>query len=173
MIARAIRPAMNADAAFMAEGLIDIARSVRDRAGSAYNRLLPEDVTPREFEYVLEFLKGGNRLALIAELDGCPVGFLLAESGAGAVPSLSRGLTGTISACHVEPVHRRTGVAQALVDRAETWFRAQGVRYAELSFGADSESAGPAWEAIGYAPFRIFSVKDLGTVAPPSVPGSV
>jgi|GEM_PF-2142588 len=169
-----IRPATQADVAWLASCLIAVARSVRDRAGSAYNSYLPDAVTPREFEYVLGFLAAEKRLALVAELapetSGSAdrrIGCLLAEIAPSATPSLHADPTGTIAACWVAPEFRRQGVARALVEQAEAWFRRQGVRFAELSYGADSETAGAAWAAQGYAPFRVLAVKDLNPQSNP------
>ena len=156
-----IRPAAQPDIAFLAENLIAIARSVRERPGSAYNARLPDAVTPREFEYALGFVRDKNRLALIAEEDGARIGCLLAEITASSVPTLNREQVGTVTACWVAPEHRMRGTGKALAGEAEAWFRERGVRFAELSYGADSETAGAAWAAQGYAPFRVFAVKDL------------
>ena len=157
-----IRPAVQSDVAYLAESLIAIARSVREQTGSAYNGKLPHLVTPGEFQYALGFLaQADSRFARIAEKDGNRIGCVLAEIIPSAVPSLNPDKTGSIAACWVEPDYRKQGVGRALAAQAETWFRAQGVRFAELSYGADSETAGAAWAAQGYAPFRIFAVKDL------------
>lgn len=166
-----ILPAAAGDVPYIAESLIAIARSVRDRPGSSYNPFLPDTVTPREFEYALGFLNTGNKLALIARAvgnedpnsgsEGPRIGCLLAEISPSSVPTLNAGQVGTVTACWVSPSHRRRGIGKALSDRAETWFREAGVRFAELSYGFDSETAGAAWAVLGYAPFRVFAVKDL------------
>ena len=157
-----IRPAVQSDAAFIAESLISIARSVGEQPGSAYNPRLPHTVTPREFEYALGFFQNTEKLALIAEDGESRVGCLLAEITASSVPSLNADKVGTVVASWVSPASRKQGNHKALVGQAEAWFRAKGVRFAELSYGADSETAGAAWAAQGYAPFRVFAVKDLG-----------
>jgi GNAT superfamily N-acetyltransferase len=166
-----LRPAVAADAAFIAESLIAIARTVRERAGSPYNAHLPEAVTPREFDYALAFLNA-DKLALIATDGDARVGCLLAEISESAVPTLQPGKTGTIAACWVAPDFRRQGTGRLLAERAEAWFRRQGVRFAELAYGADSETAGHAWAAQGYAPFRVLSVKDLGGPQNPAPPNT-
>ncbi len=157
-----IRPAVQPDVAFLAESLIAIARSVREQSGSPYNPRLPDIVTPREFEYALGFLRDENKIAVIAEENGTRVGCLLAEITQSSVPSLNADKVGTVTASWVLPEFRKRGNHKALVGQAEAWFRAKGVRFAELSYGADSETAGAAWAAQGYAPFRVFAVKDLG-----------
>ncbi|MCD6024113.1 MAG: Acetyltransferase family [Fibrobacteria bacterium] len=159
-----LRPAIPADAAFLAECLIAIARSVRDRPGSAYNVRLPAVVTPREFEYALGFLQSPEKLPLIAQEDGRSerkVGCLLAEITESSVPALTAEKVGSIAALWVSPEFREKGIGKSLTAQAEEWFREKGVRFAELSYGADSETAGAAWTAQGYAPFRVFAVKDL------------
>jgi GNAT superfamily N-acetyltransferase len=156
-----IRPATLADAAFLAGSLIAIARSLRDRPGSPYNALLPETVTPREFEYAAEFVRNGAKLALVAEEGGLAIGCLLAEIAASSVPTLRPGRVGNVAACWVSPESRKKGTGRMLAKKAEEWFRERGARFAELSYGADSETAGAAWTAQGYAPFRVFAVKDL------------
>ena len=158
---RLVRPAAQADAAFLAESLIAIARSVRDRPGSPYNIKLPNVVTPREFEYVLGFIQDKDRLALIAEEDGACVGCLLAEITDSSVPTLNAAKVGSVTASWVSPEFRKRGIHKMMVGEAEAWFRANGVRFAEISHGADSETAGAVWTAQGYAPFRVFAVKDL------------
>jgi ribosomal protein S18 acetylase RimI-like enzyme len=157
-----IRPAVQNDVAFLAESLIAIARSVRDRPGSPYNLRLPDQVAPREFEYALGFLQDPDKFALVAEVEGRLVACLLAETAPSSVPTLGAGRVGSIAACWVHPAHRRRGIATALVGRAESHWRERGLRFAELSYGADSETAGPAWSRQGYAPFRVFAAKDLG-----------
>jgi ribosomal protein S18 acetylase RimI-like enzyme len=160
-----LRPAAQADVAFLAESLIAIARSVRDRtppsAASPYNERLPATVTPREFEYALGFMRDADRLALIAEDDGTRVGCLLAEITESSVPALNAAKVGNVAASWVSPPFRRRGIGRALAGRAEAWFQEKGVRFAELSNGAASDTAGAAWTAQGYAPFRVFAVKDL------------
>lgn len=160
-----LRPALAADAAFLAESLIAVSLSVRERPGSPYNRLLPERVTPKEFEYALGFVERAEgspaRLALVAQEGGERVGCLLAEVTDSSVPALVPGKAGTIAACWVAPAFRRRGIAGKMVAAAEDWFRERGVRFAELSYGADSETAEAAWSALGYAPFRALAAKDL------------
>ena len=158
-----LRPALQSDVAFLAESLIAIARSVRERPGSAYNDRLPDTVTPREFEYVLQFLHGADKFARIADVEGLRAGCLLAETAPSSVPTLNAQTVGSVTACWVAPAFRGRGIGKALTGAAEAWFRERGVRFAELSYGADSETAGAAWTAQGYAPFRVFAVKDLET----------
>jgi GNAT superfamily N-acetyltransferase len=94
---------------------------------------------------------------------GTKIACLLAEITASSVPTLRAGPVGSIAALWVAPAFREKGIAKMLTGRAEEWFRGKGVRFAELSYGADSETAGAAWTAQGYAPFRVFAAKDLGT----------
>ncbi len=57
---------------------------------------------------------------------------------------------GRIIALTVDEAHRRLGLGRALVDRAEAWFRAQGVAAVLVNSGFQRDDAHGFYEAAGY-----------------------
>ncbi len=72
-------------------------------------------------------------LGLVAEVDGEVVGLidLQAETESGAICSERPGPRAMIWDLGVHPDHRRGGIAGALLRKASSWAREQGVRYLE------------------------------------------
>ena len=101
-------------------------------------------------------------LVLIAELDGAPVGYLLATLEAPHVRESPIERVGHISHCFVEAAVRRRGATRRLVAVAEEWFRDQHIRYVELGYMTGNRSAAVTWPRLGYLPVRTTARKDLG-----------
>ena len=85
-------------------------------------------------ESVREMIESGDYVSTIAELDGRPVGFSMAQISEGYV-----------FACFVRPEFEGRGIGRALMDAAEGGLRKAGVKAAWLSTGSE-----PQLRAVGF-----------------------
>lgn len=87
--------------------------------------------------------------ALVAEVDGQVVGYVL-----GAVIDLLPDLfeyvdAGFIADIFVDPAYRRLGIARRLVETLNAWFAGQGVDRVEWQVAIENPDALRFWEAMG------------------------
>ncbi len=68
----------------------------------------------------------GKYFVLVASEGGKPVGFAEASLRRDHVNGCETAPVGFLEGIYVEPAHRKTGVARALVNAVEDWSRAQG-----------------------------------------------
>lgn len=91
---------------------------------------------------------------------------LLAWDGARAVGllrcTISRGTRlvrptryGFLTSAYVLPSHRRRGVLRALLDAAEQWCRARGLREVRLHCTVENAEGQDVWERLGYRPSEV------------------
>ena len=122
-----------------------------------YGRLQP-DVTARARELFAAQLRSGSEsmfLASFREADGGDgsrpnsVGILRCTESTSS-PLLEPSRYAYVSSVYVHPDARRRGVLRALLRAAEEWSRARGLDEMRLHNVADSDSAGVAWEALGF-----------------------
>lgn len=103
----------------------------------------------RYAERVLKRRDDPQMRALVAEVDGEVVGYLL-----GAVMDLHPDIfqhvdVGFIADVYVDPDHRRRGIARQLVDTINTWFAEHGVTHTEWQVAAANTAGLHFWEAVG------------------------
>lgn len=114
-----LRPAQPTDT----ETLFDIRCSVVENHQSR-EELTNLGVTTQSIQ---EMIEGGDYITTIAEEDGQPVGFSMAQISEGYV-----------FACFVRPEFEGKGFGRALMDAAEAGLRQKGVRKAWLSTGQEA-----------------------------------
>lgn len=112
------------------EALFDIRCSVGENHQSR-DELRTIGVT---VETVRDMIEGGDYVSTIAEVDGRPVGFTMAQIS-----------DGYVFACFVRPDFENRGIGRALMAAAETGLRQAGVDRAWLSTGSD-----PHLRAVGF-----------------------
>ena len=122
-----------------------------------YGRLQP-DVSARARELFAAQLRSTAEamfLASVASVDGArgsggdSVGILRCTESTSS-PLLEPARYAYVSSVYVHPDARRRGVLRALLRAADTWSRARGLEEMRLHNVADSDSAGVAWEALGF-----------------------
>ena len=114
-----LRPAQPTDI----ETLFDIRCSVVENHQSR-EELADLGITTQSIQ---EMIEGGDYITTIAEEDGRPVGFSMAQVSEGYV-----------FACFVRPEFEGKGFGRALMDAAEAGLRKKGVRNAWLSTGQET-----------------------------------
>ena len=90
---------------------------------------------------------------IVADVDGVPVGFITCQIK--RLPPMyhpSVGKSATILEMWVDHTFRSHGTGARLVEAAEEWFRASGVRTAELQVVIDNPGGLKFWKARGWAP---------------------
>jgi GNAT superfamily N-acetyltransferase len=156
----AVRRAGPDDLPRLAAWMLAFFEHLRDASGDPFfvGATLAGHAAAATFRHAL----AAGDLVLIAELDGAPVGYLLATLQAPHVRESPIERVGHISHCFVEAAVRRRGVTRQLVAAAEDWFRDQHVRYVELGYLTANRLATVAWPRLGYLPVRTVARKDLG-----------
>lgn len=97
----------------------------------------------------------------VVELEGLPVGYLLARLERPFIVESPIQEIGHISQVYVVPSARRRGVARALVAAAEAMFRAHGISWVQLSYQPSNRAAEASWTELGFVPFRVYARKRL------------
>ena len=100
---------------------------------------------------------------LIAEADGAAIGFLIAfvEQDDGHYLTADYAAPAHVSDLYVADAWRGKGVVDALMEAAETHFRALGTRQMTLSYLAGNIAAERAYAKRGFAPYATVMVKRL------------
>ncbi|MGN6529776.1 MAG: GNAT family N-acetyltransferase [Burkholderiaceae bacterium] len=142
--ALALRPATPADAPLIAD------LHARSRA-SAYRGLLPDDYLDRampveaaaHWTQRLPELAAGAGQALVAEIDGTPVGFVCMSA-----PDAQRSVY--IENLHVMPGHKGGGIGTRLLAVAATWARERGATRLHLLVFEGNRAAIGFYESRGW-----------------------
>lgn len=100
-------------------------------------------------------------VGFIAEVEGEPAGLIFGETQPPWLPVSQIEHIGYIEALWVEPEHRRSGLARALVAHLEQAFKQDGVELMELNFHLDNPTAEPFWESLGYRSTRVRAQKSI------------
>jgi GNAT superfamily N-acetyltransferase len=109
----------------------------------------------RYAQRLIERLDDPFTRALVAEVDGRVVGYIL-----GAVLDLHPDLfehvdSGFIADIFVDPAYRQRGIARQLVQALNHWFVEQGVKQVEWQVAATNAQGIQFWEAMGGKPLMI------------------
>ncbi|MGH9387549.1 MAG: GNAT family N-acetyltransferase [Vicinamibacterales bacterium] len=131
MMALAIRPALVSDAD-------DIAALTRQLG----YELASVDAAPR----LSRLLSRSDQLLLIAEIDGRAVGWI----HAGLWEDIEAEAFVVIGGLVVDRGHRRQGIGQMLIERAEEWAREQGCSIVRLWSSATRTESHRFYECLGY-----------------------
>lgn len=107
-----------------------------------------------------EELDRDDRLILLAEHQGEPIGFAIAEIRGGSELFLV-GPYGFVRDLGITRSARQRGVGQRLYAEVLDWFAEHGVRRAELDVTEKNEGARRFWERNGYRPLYIRMTADL------------
>ncbi len=154
-----VRHATRADLPLLADWVVAFLEHLRGSTADPY-------FTGAEFSRAdaaagIEAAMAADQLVLVAEIDGRPVGYLLARIETPYVRESPIREIGHISHCYVEPAARRRGVVRSLVREAEEWFRARDLPYAQLSYQLANDLAAATWSKLGYEPFRVYARRRL------------
>ncbi len=126
----------------------------------AYHRDLGErDIHPSKApaegrQFIREHVGAKDRLCLVAESDGLPIGFLVATLRKRS-PAFGGWKYGHIYDVYVHGPYRRAGVGTALVEEAFRWFRRQRVRRVQLQVRARNTAGIEFWNDLGFGDLAV------------------
>jgi ribosomal protein S18 acetylase RimI-like enzyme len=149
-----VRAADTRDRAFVA----DLGRRTASSSVSSLRVGDPRDVAVA-FERLVAFVYERKHVALVAELDGRRVGFLLMVFDVPDEVTLTD--QAFIAYTAVEPHARRSGAGRALLAEAERLARAAGRDYVSLMVTEDNDPARSLYRGAGYATERRMMTKRL------------
>lgn len=118
----------------------------------ALNEDLPGAAQGGEVRYsrrILERLDDPFMRALIAEVDGQPVGFVLGMIVDLMPDIFAQEPTGFLADIYVEPEFRRQGIGRTLVKALRDWFRREEVKYFDWHVAAHNPEGLAFWHSIG------------------------
>jgi len=142
------------------DGLLDLAARAWAEVFPAVNEILGPELGRRlhgddwrvyHATELIEILTSTSTVTWVAEEAGRIDGFASAR-----VVDPDRGI-GEVRIVGVDPAAQRTGVGAALVERAESWLRAEGTNVVFVGTGGDPghEPARRFYETMGYRPFPV------------------
>jgi len=150
----AVRPGGRDDREFVR----DLARRSATTSVSGVREARHDDVL-EAFERLAEFVYGRRHDVLIAEENGERVGFLL------LLYDVPDEVTGTeqafVAYTAVEPLARGRGAGRAMMDAAEVYARARGLRYVSLMVTEDNAPARALYDKAGFVTERRMMTKLL------------
>jgi GNAT superfamily N-acetyltransferase len=128
-----------------------IARMHTESWAAAYRGILPDDFLDKEapiervahWEKRMVELEAGEGIALIAELDAVPVGFVCLAN-----PDASGSVL--VDNLHALPGYRGTGAGSAMLDAAKAWARERGASRLHLLVLEDNRPAIGFYESRGW-----------------------
>lgn len=112
-------------------------------------------------EYLQSSLNKKNIKTYIAEIDCEIVGFITGEIIECFLPISSTKNIGYIGGCFIKENHRNKGIAKALVNKIEMFFKNSNIRFVELHYIQENKAAEKAWEKLGFSTFRLQMRKSL------------
>lgn len=113
----------------------------------------PTDDGQEKFaKHIKECIESDTSLLIVAELSDTVVGYCLAST-AERPPVLVDRKYGMIDDLAVVGTRRRQGIGEALLKRAEAWFRTVGIRRVELQVVTANEVASRFWTKVGYVTY--------------------
>lgn len=158
-----IRKATPADAAYLAESCVQIARFMREGETDKYIDGFPNDSTPDLVDWARSFTNSEDMAAFMAEApDGKALGCIYGSVTESVIPISVSERTGHITICWVAPDHHKSGIGRALLKELERWFLKQGIRHLEVSYMVKNKTAVDAWAKLGFSPFRAYAYKTIG-----------
>ena len=111
----------------------------------------PAGEPTRDEAHWLASITGANRLGLIAEVEGQPVGFVTVAVVDETHSLLQPLRYGRVNSISVTAAARGRGVGRALMAEAEAWARREGAREMRLMVWAFNSAALRMYEELGYA----------------------
>lgn len=121
-----------------------------------YHRELDSDLPPaapngarRYARRIVDRLADPFTRALIAEIDGKPVGYVLGMVADFTPEIFDQEPSGFLADIYVDDQYRRFGVGKALVDALAAWFTSRGLAYFEWHVAARNPAGMAFWKAIG------------------------
>lgn len=113
-----------------------------------YGRLRPDAARRARPIFAMQ-LDSENEVVLLAEDNGKAVGLVRCIETISS-PLLEPDRYCYLSSVYVRPEHRRTGVLNALFERAVAWCRSRGMTEMRLHNVGSRESTAAAWDALGF-----------------------
>ncbi|MFL5862235.1 MAG: GNAT family N-acetyltransferase [Solirubrobacteraceae bacterium] len=102
-----------------------------------------------------------DSVLLVAERDGCAVGYAVLTAGPGAATWDLGEVVAEIETLSVLPEERGSGVGAALMDSSRAWGRERGVRTILVGLAHTNLGARRFYEREGFTPFYLDMVLEL------------
>ncbi|UCD76576.1 MAG: GNAT family N-acetyltransferase [Phycisphaerales bacterium] len=110
--------------------------------------------------FLFDRIQSDEHCILIAERSGETIGFCLAFV-ADYPPPMRKRRYGLISDLAVTAAHRRTGVGEALLEKARGWFAARGIDRLEARVAVSNETSTAFWRKAGFSTVLETMVQEL------------
>lgn len=111
-------------------------------------------------EFISRHIASDKSCVLVAENDGCVVGYSLATLTKNP-PVLKEKDYGTISDLAVSGKCRRMSIGEKMYKETLSWFSEHGVRRIELRVAVANEVSSAFWRKMGFSPYAEILCKDL------------
>lgn len=112
-------------------------------------------------EYVAKCLESDKHIVLVAEQDGKPVSYLLAESAQRPAAFVCRDYGAIIDLAVAGPC-RRCGIGEKMVAEAIRLMKERGVKRIEVSYALANEVSSAFWPKMGFKPYLQRCCLDVG-----------
>ncbi len=110
--------------------------------------------------YIEESMKDKKKAIFVCEKQNKVVGYIFAEINS-LPPVYCEGVTGVITEIGVNERERKQGIGKLLLDKAEEWFKEQGIYRAECTVSIDNHLAQSFWKKNNYTGYNEICYKYL------------
>lgn len=98
---------------------------------------------------------------IVAKQNGKAIGYAIGTVTRPFIERCAIEAIGLIEHCWVVRGHRMQGLASALVDALEHWFRVRSIEFVDVQYLLGNSEAEVTWERLGYLPYRVIARKQL------------
>ena len=110
--------------------------------------------------FIRDAAQAADKAVFVAECDGKPIGFILAQLANRARIFVQRE-HGLIVDLAVTRAFRRTGIGGQLVQRAVRWFKTKKVTRLEVRISTANPLATAFWRKMGFEPYMAMSKREI------------
>jgi len=124
----------------------------------------PFEANPARLREIMEvYIKSKTSVVYVLKAEGQVLGMvagLIVKFDGRYIPKYGN-TTGRLTELYLAPEVRRQSYAMALMEKAEDWFRANGIRFLDSDFVEGNLPSERLHEKLGYTPFRSIVYKEL------------
>ncbi len=154
-----IRPFMEQDRAMLLQFWLRLDQHVLTHLTSATRYIKSHDYPDFVNKWLSQYQQNRHSLLLVGESGKVVSGFILAHIQ--SQNWYKEKSTGLISACYVNSLYRRRGLASQMLSEVKTWFREEKVSYIDVAWDDGNVEAENFWRSSGFEPSQIRALHKL------------
>ncbi|VAW74343.1 hypothetical protein MNBD_GAMMA12-130 [hydrothermal vent metagenome] len=148
-----IRPFMEQDRATILQFWLSLDQHVLTHLSSAKRYIKSNDYPGFVNKWLSQYQQNRHSLLLVGESEQVVSGFILAHIQ--SQNWYKEKYTGLISACYVNSLYRRRGLASQMLSEVKVWFGEEKVNYIDVTWDDGNLEAEKFWRSSGFEPSQV------------------